>query len=156
MFTGQLRSPKKICNTIIRIRKSRFISEVGGEIGNKAVTVMWKKTFCGISELIKTMKLVNYWNKIQTHTVILKELMTSWTTVMRLNLHCTTVPLPRGIFVGHSNPQARLQAAPPNWNITQSKSVVFLSNSNVKPSLHEREDPLFTTFWRRFCCTNFH
>jgi len=24
------------------------------------------------------------------------------------------------------------------------------------PPLHEREDPLFTTFWRRFCSTNFH
>jgi len=52
---------------------------------------------------------------------------------MKLNLHCTTDPLPRKIFGEHSHPQARLQAAPPNWNITNCKSVVFLSNSNVKP-----------------------
>jgi len=35
------------------------------------------------------------------------------------------------------------------------KSAEFLSNLNVKPPLHKRNAPLFTTFWRRFCIDHF-
>jgi len=49
------RSPKKFWQNIRKSKTSWLPSTVGGETGNKAVTVMWRKHFCSIAELIKKL-----------------------------------------------------------------------------------------------------
>ena len=54
------RSPKKFWQSIRRRKKSWLPSAVGGETGNKAVTVMWRKHFSALQNSSKNCGIGNF------------------------------------------------------------------------------------------------
>ena len=54
------RSPKKFWQSIRKRKKSWLLSTVGGEIGNKAVTVMWRKHFSALLNSSKNLRIGNF------------------------------------------------------------------------------------------------
>jgi len=62
----QNRSPKKFWQSIRKSKKSWLLSAVGGETGNKAVTVMWRKHF---SALLNSSKNCGIGNFVQQYII---------------------------------------------------------------------------------------